>query len=145
LKLTKTVRGKDFQPGAYIEAIFKPKSEGIKTYYLQVNNERYKVNSSTLVDIVPSQIQIKVGVGSNVRPSREDSVNKEQKDNGNAYDEAKKQYDDTLNEAGKDAQDNKPKTENPTDTASTEEPITATNESEVKANSVPKTFWYVRF
>jgi len=144
LLTTDSILGKDRQKGAYIETVFKPKSEGVKTYYLQVDNKRFKTGTSTLVDIVPAQIQIKVGVGSNVRPSREDSVSKEQKDNGNVYDEAKKQYDDTLNEAGKDAQDNQPETENPTDTASTEEPITATNESEVKANSVPKTFWYVR-
>lgn len=139
--------GKDFQEKAYVELTFTPKTEGVKTYYLRVDVVKYPPGGSMPLDngaITTAEMRIRVGVGPNIRPASEDEIRKEDKEKSEQYDKGKREFDDTVDKKDKDQQSPQPTTDNPTDTAETEEPISATNESEVKVQTIEKTFWYVR-
>ena len=157
-KLSDKIYGTDRQKAQDMIFTFVPKSDGNKTFYIRADEYMYKKGESERVDFngnpsnsyIPRFIRIDVVVGKDA-PLREGDgdINKEDAPKGKGYEEAKKEFDETVEQKSKEISsggETTPDTTNPSDTSETtsEEPVSATNESEVKVTTIPKTFWYVR-
>lgn len=138
------------QPAHYIKFEFTPKLEGPYSWLLRTEGHRWVCGTRTKIGReYVMQINLLADVGQvNPRTPQDADIKKEYKEPTVSFDKAKSDIQETLTQRELEltsTTDPITSTENPTDTeTTTEEPVSATNESQVKVTTIPKTFWYVR-
>lgn len=150
----KSIYGEDLQKPAKITFEFTPKADGRHTYRLDFDVKQFDIKGTGKDRQVTEKNQepvtysmiltFPVGKNSAVKPADND-IKKEEPGKSKTYDEAKKDFDQTVDK--KEQSSIGPDTNNPSDTAdppAEEQPVTATDESTVTVKKQVKTFWYVR-
>lgn len=144
--------GNCVQHAHYMKFEFTPKLEGSYKWLVRIKGHRWVCGTNTQVNQNPYEIQVNLlaDVGPvNPRTPQDASIAKEykDKDSGNAFNQAKSEIQAVIQQRELELASTTgeaPATENPTDTQTTtdEQPVSATNESDVKVTVTPKTYWY---